>query len=212
MSLLSACNSALAKIAKRKITSLEDQSLEAQYCQQFSQELLDEMADWTVWPQLIRRVSLAGITNDRAAEWLYAYALPADFGEPVAIRKQEEDAQVLPELSPPFTLPFQDRYRYGFTIEGGKLYSNVEDAIFVYSSKTMLATDWTPKMRRAFIDEMAHRLAPPVGKLSSVRLQQLQQDALRSKLEAIADAENKNERIQPNYISQAEYARMGYLE
>jgi len=212
VSLITACNSALAKLAKDRITAFDGSSLEAQYCEQFVQELLDEMADWTAWPQLIERTSLALVSNDRAAEWLYAYALPTDLGEPIAIRKPEDDATALPELSPPYTLPHQDRYNYGFKIEGGKLYTNVENAIFVYSSDEMTAAKWTPKMRRAFIDEMAYRLGPPLGKLPMNKLDMLRQEALLAKLEAIADAENKNERRQVNHISDGEFARMGFLE
>ena len=211
-SIIKACNSALAKIAKGKITSLEERSVEAQYCNQFVEELLLEMADWSAWSRLIKRASLAGATNDRPAEWLYAYAIPADFGEPIAIRRVEEDAILLPELSTPYTLPDQDRHRLGYIIEGERIYSNVKDATLVYSSSEMPFSKLTPLMRRAFIDELAYRLAPPVAKLSANRLQQLEQQAMMSKNMAIADAENKNERIMPNYKSAGEYAREGYLE
>jgi hypothetical protein len=210
--LISACNSALAKIAKGPITSLEDEGVEELYCKQFADELLLEMADWTAWPDLIKRAVLAETTNDRPAEWMHAYALPSDFGEPIAIRKPEDAAVLLPELSPPFTLPEQDRYRLGFKIEGRLVYTNVEDATLVYSSRLLEAGQLTPLMRRAFIDELAARLAAPVGKMSANRIEALERKAMMTKLEAIADAENKNERIQPNYMSAAEYAREGYLE
>lgn len=210
--LISACNEALAAILKPNITSLDEASLEARYCNQFQGPLLEEMADWTAWPQLITRTTLAGKTNDRPAEWLYAYAAPNDYGEFIAIRKQEEDATALPELAIPYTLPVQDRYPLACVIEGGTVYTNVEDAILVYSKDTMTVTDFTAKMRRAFVDELAARLAGPVGKMSVARVRGYEQKAMASKLEAICDAENKTPRSEPGFASMAELARAGFLE
>lgn len=212
VALISACNSALAKIAKASITDINEGSIEAEYCAIFAPEILAEMGDWTDWPDLEKRVSLAGVPNDRASEWNFAYALPADFGEPIAIRRPEEPADSLPIYATPFTMPSQDRLRVGFAIRGGKLYTNVKDAIFVYTSGNFTAENLSPKMRRAFIDELAFRLASPVAKSSSNRLEQLKNEATISRLEAISDAQNKNERFEPSYISMAELARRGVIE
>jgi hypothetical protein len=210
--LITACNSALAKIAKGSIASIDEESIEAKYCAIFAPELLREMADWTHWPDLIKRVTLAPIPNDRPAEWNFAYALPADFGEPLAIREQQHDAPSLPIHTPPFTLPQQDRIRIAYLIEGKVIYTNVEEAIFVYTRDTMRVDDMTPKMRRAFVDELAYRLASPVGKMNGQALGQLSQEAFANKLEAISDAQNKTERFEPNYMTMAEMARMGMIE
>jgi len=210
--LITACNLALSRIAKGSITSLDEGSLEAEYCALHAPEVLEEMADWCHWPSMVKREVLAGVPNDRPAEWLYAYALPADFANPVAIRRVEEDLVIAPEHSPPFTLPHQDRARIGFLIEGGKVYSNVKDATLVFIKNTMTANDLSPAMRLAFVSELTARLATPLGKLSANAVARLEQKALVAKLEAIADAENSNERIMPNYKSDAEWAREGYLE
>jgi hypothetical protein len=210
--LISACNSALSRIAKDTITALDEESVEAQNCAIFAPEILAEMADWTNWPSMVVRAALAGTTNDRPAEWLYAYAQPADFAKPVAIRRVEEDLTFAPEHSPPFTLPHQDRVRLGMTIEGGKVYSNVKDATLVYIKSQMTANDLSPSMRLAFVTELAARLAIPVGKLSERQVARLEQKAMMAKDEAIADALNSNEQIMPNYKSDAEWAREGYFE
>jgi hypothetical protein len=210
--LISACNSALGRIAKGQITSIEEDSIEAQNCAIYAPEILNEMADWTHWPSMVVRGALAGVPNDRPAEWLYAYAKPADFGKPVAVRRVEEDLRIAPECSPPFTLPEQDRMRLGFLIESGKVYSNVKDATLVYIKNQMTANDLSPAMRLAFVTELAARLATPVAKLSANLVARLEQKAMIARLEAIADAENENERMMPNYKSASEWAREGYLE
>ena len=210
--LITACNSALAAIAKGFITSLDEGSLEAQYCNLLAPQLLEEMGDWTVWPTMIARETLASVPNDRPAEWLYAYARPAEYGKPVAIRRVEEALTSAPEYSSPYTLPHQDTMRLAFLAEGDKIYSNVKDAVLVYTKNSLVADDLSPAMRRAFIDELAARLATPVAKLSARAVQSLEQKAMMSKMDAIADAQNSNERIMPNYKSDAEWAREGHLE
>lgn len=213
VALITACNSALGRIAKGPITSIEEGSLEAQYCAIYAPEILSEMADWTHWPSMVKREVLAGIPNDRPAEWRYCYALPADFAKPVAIREVEEDLHgYAPLHSPPFTLPHQDRVRLGFLIEGGKVYSNVENATLVFIKSTMTANDLSPQMRLAFVTELAARLAAPVAKLSANAIARLEQKAMMAKDEAVADALNSNEQMMPNYKSSAEWAREGFLE
>jgi hypothetical protein len=210
--LISACNSALARIAKGPITSLNEESVEAQYCAIFAPEVLAEMAEWCIWPSMVRRVALAEVPNDRPAEWRYAYAQPADFGKPIALRAAEDAVAWPVQYSPPFTLPHQDRTRIGFLIEGGKVYANTGNATLVYTSSQMTANDLTPSMRLAFVTELAARLAAPVAKLSVNAMARLEQKAMMAKEAAIADALNSNERQMPNYKTAAEWAREGFLE
>lgn len=210
--LINACNSALGRIAKDTITAIDEESVEAQYCAIYAPEILAEMADWTIWPQMVVRAALAGVTNDRPAEWKYAYAVPADFSKPIALRRVEEDVIWPSEYAPPFTLPYQDRMRIGFLIEGGKVYANTEDATLVYTKSELTANDLSPSMRLAFVTELAARLAIPVAKLSTNQVARLEQKAMMAKEEAIADELNSNERQMPNFKSEAEWAREGFLE
>jgi hypothetical protein len=210
--LISACNSALARIAKGSITSLDEGSIESEYCTIFAPEILNEMADWCAWPEMIARTALAEVANDRPAEWKHAYAKPADFAKPIAIRQVEEPLLIAPIYSPPFTLPLQDRMRVGYTIEGGKVYTNVERATLVYVKSQLLASDLSPSMRLAFVEELAARLAVPVAKLSANAIRRLEEKAMMAKAEAIADAENSNERMMPAFKSEGEWAREGFIE
>ena len=210
-SLIKACNSALAKISKGPINSIEEESVEAQYCALFASEILEEMAEWTVWPNLIKRVALAEIANDRPAEWLHAYALPDDYGEAILVREQQEGLTSAPQVAAPYTLPYQDTMRIAFLIEGKVIYSNTPQMVLAYSKNRLEAADLNALMRRAFIDELAYRLATPVGKLPLNRLQGLQSEAFASKYEAMADAQNKSPQFEQSFTSLAEYARMGAM-
>ncbi|MBB3955939.1 hypothetical protein [Novosphingobium sediminicola] len=206
-SLITLCNEALSEIAVAQIASIDEPSIEARECKRWAPTVLEEMADWTEWSSAIKRAPLARMANDRGAEWLCAYAPPADMADPVALREAEPDAAWLPPYGPG-TFPAQDAIAIPFVYEGGKIYTNIAGAILVYTTSTMDPGRIRPLVRRAFVLELAARLAFPVKKdlkLAQVKAQQA--EAARNR--AIADEENKNPRRAPEYISQAEWARMG---
>lgn len=205
--LIQACNEALAQIAAGQIASLTENSIEARECSRFAVPLLAEMADWTPWRSLRKRVVLAAVTNDRPAEWLYAYAAPADLADPLAIRGEEDAATNLP-LSGPYPFPWQDAQPLAFLFEGALIYTNVENATLVYSSSRLEAGALSPLMRRAFVLELASRIALAIKK--DVKISQaMQQQAEAARQRAIADEENKVRSHAPVYVSQAEWARAG---
>lgn len=206
-SIITLCNEALSTIAAGQIAALTEDSLEARECKRWAQTILDEMADWSEWIDLIKRATLAVVTNDRGAEWLYAYAPPADMADPIDLRETEDDATSLQ----PFGLgdyPQQDTSPIPFTYEGGVIYTNIEDAILVYSGNTFDVGRMKPLVRRAFVTELAFRLALPIKKDAKLA-QFLQSLALQARNLAISDEENKNPRRQPRYVSDAEWARLG---
>lgn len=206
--LITLCNQALAEIAKGQIASLNESSLEARECVRFAQPLLDEMIDWSDEIPLGRtRGVLAPVANDRAAEWLYAYAVPADMGSPVAIRMVQDDADYLP-IAGPYQFPYQEAEPIAFLHEGSTIYTNVETATLIYNKSTINADDLSPLMQRAFVLELAARLAGPLSKDSKVVDAKARQAEV-ARQRAIADEENKNRRVEPRYISEAEYARHG---
>lgn len=206
-SIIQLCNEALSTIAAGQIASLTEDSLEARECQRWAVTILEEMADWTAWIDQIRRVSLAQVTNDRPAEWLYAYAPPADMADPIDMREVEDAAQTLQ----PYGLgdfPIQDTSPIPFTYEGRVIYANIPNAILLYASNTFDVGQLKPLVRRAFVTELAFRLSLPIKK--DVKLAGYCQNlAIAAKNQAIADEENKNPRRQPRYVSDAEWARSG---
>jgi len=206
-SLITLCNEALSTIAAGQIASLTEDSLEARECKRWAATILEEMADWTGWSSLIRRVTMASVTNDRASEWLYAYAPPADMADPLDIRETENAARDLPPYGLG-TYPLQDASPIPFTYEGGVIYTNIPTAILVYSGNAFDLGTMKPLVRRAFVTELAFRVALPIKK--DARLAQyLQGIARQARNEAISDEENKNPQRAPRYISWAEWARAG---
>lgn len=207
-SLIQLCNQALAEIAKGQIASLNESSLEAAECVRFAQPLLNEMADWSDEIPLGRtRAVLATVANDRDAEWLYAYSVPAGMGTPIAIRQAEEAATDLP-ISGPYTFPYQDDEALAFLHEAGVIYTNVETATLIYTRAEIEAAELPPLGQRAFVLELAARLAGPLAKDSKVvDAKARQAEVARQRF--VADEENKNPRRDARYVSQAEYARSG---
>lgn len=207
--LIDLCNRALAAVAKGQIASLEEQSLEARECRRFAQPLLNEMADWSdLIPLGRKRVALALMANDRSAEWLYRYAAPSDMAQPIAIRSIEEPAQSLP-AGGPYNFPLQDAIPLAFTHEEGAIYTNVPGATLIYTRNQIEATELSPLLQKAFADELAARIAMPLTKDVKVA-QALASAATYSRVAALTDEENKTDRRQVRYTSEAEFARMGY--
>ncbi len=205
--LITLCNQALGEVAADQIASLNENSIESRECVRFAQPLLDEIADWNEWPFRNTRVVLASLVNDRTAEWLYRYALPSDAASVIAIRSVEEAASYLPEYGP-YAMPSQDRMPNAWQIEGSSLYSNVETATLVYSRSSLDAGDLPPLLQRAFVLELAARLAWPVKKDKDLR-KILRQEAELAKSRAISDERNKSPQTPPRYVSEVEYARAG---
>lgn len=206
---ISIANAALARVAKGEIQSLSEDSKEAKECNRVFDDLLLEMSEWTEWPELITRATLAVVTNDRSYEWLYAYAEPSDMADPIAIREAETTTPTdLPLYNVPFTLPLQDDLPVRFICEGGKIYTNVESAVLVYSKTSLTVADFTALQRRAFVDALAALIVIPLNK-DVKAADALEKKALLTKNEAIADALNRTQRMQEDFISEAELARYG---
>lgn len=205
--LISCCNEALSLIGASDIAALDEGSIESRECNRFATSLLQEIGAWFEWPLRIKRVALASLTNDRPAEWLYAYAVPTDMEKPIAIRSVEDDATDLPEYGP-YSLPVQDSYPVLFRVEGGKVYTNVETATLVYTGGAIEASDLSPLLRWAFITELAARIALPVKKDAKIA-QAMKQQAMMAKGDAIAAEMDKNPRRETRYVSEVEYARAG---
>ncbi|KPH66954.1 hypothetical protein [Novosphingobium sp. ST904] len=209
-SLIELCNRSLAAVAKGQIASLNEQSIEAGECVRFAQPLLDEMIGWSDnMPLGRRRVVLAEVTNDRPSEWLFAYAKPSDMETPLALRRREDPAQCLPEGGP-FNFPLQDGFPLRFLLEGDKLYSNVATATLIYTAASIQASELSGLMQKAFVDELAVRIATPLTKDPKVGAA-LANVAELSRARAVAHEENKMPQRQTAYVSDAELARMGIM-
>lgn len=206
---LQIANEALAECACGSIASFDENSLEANEVNRFFDLVFAELLDWTEWSFARRYVVLAEVTNDRAAEWNYCYALPTDCAAPLKIRSSMPDADELPSYGP-MSYPWQDEAPVSFIVEGGKIYTNAETATLVYTTTNIQPSELSPLVRRAFSLELASRIAYPIKKDAKLK-GELIQAAEVAKARAISDEENKNPRIAPRYVSDAEYARLGHI-
>lgn len=206
--LIDLCNQSLATIKKGSIASLDEGSIEARECRRFAEPLLREMIDWSdCFPFARKRTALAEVANDRPAEWLHAYAAPSDMASPLMIRRVERPVEYLPSTGP-FTFPMQDETPLAFGFEGSRIFTNVENATLIYTRSEITADELPPLGQRAFVIELAARLAMPVAKDDTLA-GQLAEQAEVLKQRWIADEENRAPRQVPRYVSEVEYARMG---
>lgn len=205
--LIDLCNRALAQIAAGQIADFSEGSMEAREVSRFASPLLLEVADWAEWQWMIKRQALASVANDRPAEWLYAYAEPADLAQPLGLRQVEDDATDLP-IAGPYPFPQQDAMPLAYLHEGSRIYANVPTATLIYARSTLEAGDMPPLVARAFELELAARIALPIKKDAKVA-QVLQQQAEMARARAIADEENKRVHRPVRYASDAEFARAG---
>jgi len=207
--LIDLCNRALAAIAKGQIASIDEGSLESRECKRFAQPLLNEIANWSdLIPVGRKRVALALTPNDRPGEWLYRYAAPADMAQPIAVRALDEAMANLP-TSGPYNFPLQDAIVLPFTHEAGAIYTNVAAATLIYARGEIEVNELSPLLQKAFVDELAARIAMPLTK-DVKTVQALASMAQMSRSAALVDEENKTDRRQPRFVSEAEYARLGY--
>jgi len=85
----------------------------------------------------------------------------------------------------------------------------VPGATLIYTRNQIDVTELSPLLQKAFADELAARIAMPLTKDVKIA-QTLANVAMMSRVTALTDEENKTDRRQVRYTSEAEFARMGY--
>jgi hypothetical protein len=201
------CNMALAEIAAGPITDVTDNSIEAREVSRFAAPLLSEVSLWSDWSWAVTRAALTAATNDRPAEWTQAYAVPANCARPLAIRRVQDDAWLLPQGGP-YPFPVQDAMPLSFLHEGGLIYSNVWNATLVYVAVLTDPTILPPLVQRAFALELAARVAVPIRKDTGLA-RELGEAAEIARARAIAEDYNQRVRRPASYVSEAAFARSG---
>jgi hypothetical protein len=201
------CNMALAEIAAGPITDVTDNSIEAREVSRFAAPLLSEVSLWSDWSWAVARAVLTAVSNDRPAEWTQAYAVPANCARPIAIRRMQDDAWLLPQGGP-YPFPVQDAVPLAFLHEGGLIYTNVCNATLVYVAVLTDPTVLPPLVQRAFALELAARVAVPIRKDTGLA-RELGQSAELARARAIAEDYNQRVRRPASYVSEAAFARCG---
>lgn len=148
------CNLALSHIGQdANISSIDppEGSADAEHCARFYPMALGEALEEHPWTFATRRQNLAllGSTID---PWPFAYALPAGCLKP---------RRVLPQSSS------DDLRGQRFLVEDNVVYTDIEDAILVYTYNLTDTTRFTPLFTTALSWLLASKIAGPILKDTS---------------------------------------------
>lgn len=206
------CNEALSEIAADPINSIDERSTSAVYCKLHYPNVLAEMLTWTEWDFVIRRVVLAAQPNDRKGEWLYRYSQPANMADAIRVLPVvDEQVHSLPVVGP-YPFPAWDALgKLPFITADKSIYTNVADALLEYKINAVDPAVIDQLTARAVALELSSRLAMPLKKSRELKKEKVA-EAEVARQRAIAASENRSPRRQTDYISEADYARMGYTQ
>jgi hypothetical protein len=213
------CNRALAMLPAGRIVDISENSLEARECGTFYPMAMSDMLEGAHnWSFATRRVALAQLaTNDREAEWGYAYQLPANAagsGSMTIIPDYDSLGLGLPV--PLSGEPYMETWasqlvdlQIPFLVEGGTLYTNTADASLAYVIDDISGVNVPQLVITAVTLDLASRLAVPIKKDSN-REKELQAAAEVAWQRAIADDQNRQPTQRSTYVPDAMKARAGH--
>jgi hypothetical protein len=197
---------ALAEIGADSIASMDEESIGARECSRVFDNVVADLLERSDWGFKIRRVTAAGLTNDRPADWNYAYAKPADASKVLRVLEPSEDDY--PEWGI-YSSPIWDAFGLLPFVEiNGTVYTNVVEAVLEYAASEVSVSAFPPLFRRAVELELAARIAFPIKKDRRLKGDMIQQAEVAI-ARAVADDRNRNPTPRNNYISEAELARAG---
>lgn len=207
------CNEAIGDLPAHPIVGIDDDRPEARECSRYLNGVVADLIGLHDFSFARRRVELATITNDRAGEWGYAYALPDEHSSSVRLVWNYDATSNLMVVTPLLYWPAQDMgYNLLDYVEAdGKLYANLENAVLEYSVDAVEPNKWPALFAQAVIRTLASRIYRPIlGEKADTQEQAYKDNkAQRAVNEAIADDLNRNPRRRKTYTSEAEMARGG---
>lgn len=199
-------NEALALVPAEPVTNITEQSLEARECRRFYKPVVAELLELHHWGLATKRLALAGVVNDRAQEWGFAYAKPADMAFPV---------KMMPAAGGVYQGWFLRDGAYWsltgrklFEQIGGVIYSSIEAGMLEYTSFSITEADFTNLFKRIVSLELAARICQPIAK-SATRTRELMAQSEGERQRVIANDLNRS---QPHYgdgITESELVRFG---
>jgi hypothetical protein len=172
----SICNLALAKLGISPIMALTDQSKQAQFCSRFYAQTRDEVLQSHRWNFAMRRAALNLLSAAPQSEWNSAFQLPVDCLRVVQLNG------------------YQANERLGeFSVEGGQLLTNAEEANIRYVARVEDASLYHPLFVHALATMLASRLAGPLTGSRNLPTELLQEyEALTGPKARMADAFEEN--------------------
>ncbi len=162
------CNDALGQIGATRITSIDDPTINANFCKTFYPPLRRAMIMSNHWNFARARAELAKESIGPIFEFAFAYGLPANFLKIV----EYNGANLDPALSFDTTGISLYALRKSFRIEGQMLLSNDDGVKIVYIQDVENPDVWNPLFYQALAAELASKLASAITR-DSRRAQQL---------------------------------------
>jgi hypothetical protein len=153
------CNLGLAHFGQdASIDSIDppDTSAEAEHAARFYPIARDELLEMHPWSFAKKRATLAELINDRS-DWTYRYAVPTGCIKPrIVLPAGYGDEEVEGE---------------GFDWEQGSIYTDVPNAILVFTFKVTDPTKFTPMFTTALSWRVAAYMSGPIIKDPTGRIQ-----------------------------------------
>jgi len=166
-SVVDICNLGLSLLGVQNISSLSEASTEARACQQFYASSRDGLLAGYPWGFAERSKILAEITNDKMGSWAHCYEMPGDmlkirlvrppYGQGVNIYEGARALQSFPHH-----------------LSGDKIYSNVGQAVLVYTGRIDDPALYPPLFVTALANTLASWLAIPLTKSPDIQGRMLQ--------------------------------------
>ncbi|WKJ88757.1 hypothetical protein QZJ86_12065 [Methylomonas montana] len=195
------CNLSLAKLGdEARVTSIAppDTSMQAQYCALFYSQSLNVMLDKHAWAFATVTVTLTALTTNPNPFWAYAYSLPTDF---FGVNDVRSSGYIEETQTPP---------TQNYALEGSTLYSNIADAVLVYTSS--LATDpakFPPLFIEALSTLLASYLAGPIlkGDVGVAAQRSMMQAFITTALPEAITSDCQYRKVRPQYTPSGIAAR-----
>lgn len=133
VSKVSICNLALRQVGEKTIMSLDEDTKEANLCNELYDEVLEQVLETHPWNCALKRASLAETATDPAFGWSNSYQLPNDCLRVIRMEDPKMD----------------------FVVENGLLLCNNGTAKILYIKKIEDPTEIEPLVRKVFYLAMA---------------------------------------------------------
>lgn len=186
-------NLALSHIGQNaNVSSPNEQSMEAEYCNQFYPIALNVMLEDFPWTFASKRANLA-LLSTTIEPWRYGYALPSDC---------LKSRKVLPQE------PCHEEEFFQFMVENGVVCTNVENAQMVYTYNLTDTTKFTTEFTHALTRLLASYIAGPIIKDPTGRIANLQYQAYLSEMGRAQATNGNSDRVRPHYVPSSIRARM----
>lgn len=192
------CNLALDAVPANRITSMAEDSLEAQKCAlQYPQVFAETLETWP-WNFARRRDALPAVINDRAGEWQYAYAIPNQMALPLGVWPATEVTQA----STGYNAQPMRKPSWDFDILGSVLYTDAPGAMLEHLDYGVAPPKATAMFVRTVALKLASRICLPLTK-SQRREQALLEQAEVFEQRARAHEANSRPQTYGEFIPEA---------